>query len=74
MEDLGRLLFLFGVLLAIAGIAIVLLGKIPGIGHLPGDIAIQGNGFSCFFPIATSIVLSIVLTILVQLAHWLTRR
>ncbi len=68
MEDIGRLLVLFGVLLAIVGGAVILLGRIPGIGRLPGDIVIQRDGFSCFFPIATSIILSIVLTILLNLA------
>ncbi len=70
MEDLGRLLILFGILLAIIGGVIVLMGKIPGIpglGHLPGDISFQSGPISCFFPIATSIILSIVLTIVLNL-------
>ncbi len=73
MDDLGKTLILFGVLLAVAGV-IILAGKIPGLGRLPGDIVIQRDGFSCFFPIATSILLSIVLTILLQLANWIFRR
>ncbi len=67
MEDLGRLLIVFGVLLAIIGVIIVLAGKIPWLGHLPGDISFQSGGISCFFPIATSIILSIVLTIVLNL-------
>ncbi len=76
MEDIGRLLILFGIVLAVIGGVILLLSKVPGLplGRLPGDIVIQQPGFSCFFPIATSIILSIVLTILLQLANWLTRR
>ncbi len=76
MQDIGRMLILFGIALALVGGVIVLLGKVPGLplGRLPGDIVIQQPGFSCFFPLATSIVLSIVLTILLQLANWLTRR
>lgn len=69
MEDLGRMLLLFGVLLAVIGGAILLIGKVPGLGglgRLPGDITIQRDGFSCFFPLATSILLSIVLTILLN--------
>ncbi len=67
MEDLARMLILFGVLLAIAGGIMLLIARIPGLGHLPGDITIQTGGLSCFFPIATSIILSIVLTILLNL-------
>ena len=66
MEDLGRTLLLFGVLLAIVGGVILLVGKVPGIGRLPGDILIQRDNISCFFPIATCILLSIVLTILLN--------
>ncbi|MBI4786344.1 MAG: DUF2905 domain-containing protein [Chloroflexi bacterium] len=66
MEDLGKILVLFGVLIAVVGGAMVLIGKVPGIGRLPGDIVIQRDGFSCFFPIVTSIVLSIVLTLVLN--------
>ncbi len=66
---MGRMLILFGIVLALIGGAIVLLGKVPGLGlgRLPGDIVIQQPGFSCFIPIATSIILSIVLTIVLNL-------
>ena len=74
MEDLGKTLILFGVLLTIVGGAIVLLGKVPGIGRLPGDIVIQRDNFSCFFPLATSILLSIVLTILLNIVLGALRR
>ncbi len=66
MEDLARMLVLFGVLLALVGGALLLLARIPGLGRLPGDITFQTGGLSCFFPIATSIILSIVLTILLN--------
>jgi hypothetical protein len=74
MDEIGKWLILFGVLLVVVGAVISLLDKIPGVGHLPGDIAIQSGNISCFFPIATSILLSIVLTILLQLVRWLTNR
>ncbi len=67
MEDIGKILVLFGVLLAITGGALVLFGKVPGLGRLPGDIVIQRDNFTCFFPLATSILLSIVLTILLNI-------
>ncbi len=67
MEDIGKMLVLFGVLLAITGGALVLFGKVPWLGRLPGDIVLQRDNFSCFFPLATSILLSIILTILLNL-------
>ena len=66
MEDFGRLLLVGGIVLVIAGGALLLLGRISGLGRLPGDIVIQRDGFSCFFPIVTSIVLSILLTIVLN--------
>jgi Protein of unknown function (DUF2905) len=67
MEEIGKWLILVGVLLAIIGSAIMLIGKVPGIGRLPGDIVIQRGNFSCFFPLATSLLLSIVLTVLLNI-------
>ncbi|MBI5651309.1 MAG: DUF2905 domain-containing protein [Chloroflexi bacterium] len=67
MEDLGKALILVGIVLAIIGGAIFLISKIPGAGQLPGDIAIQRDGFSCFLPLVSSIILSIVLTIVLNL-------
>lgn len=74
MGELGKWLILFGVLLAIVGGAIMLIGKVPWLGRLPGDIVIQRDNFSCFFPLATSIVLSIVLTVLLNLVLRIIRR
>jgi hypothetical protein len=55
-----------GVLLAVVGVALVLGGKL-GLGRLPGDILIERKGSSFHFPIVTSIVVSIVLTVLANL-------
>ncbi len=74
MEDLARMLILFGVLIVIIGGVMLLLSRISGLGHLPGDITIQTGGLSCFFPIVTSIVLSIVLTILLNVVLAILRR
>jgi hypothetical protein len=63
MEEIGKLLVLFGALFLLIGAALWLLSKIPGREHLPGDIVIQSGNMACLFPIATSILLSIVLTI-----------
>jgi len=64
-----RLLILFGVLLVVVGLAWPWLSRL-GLGHLPGDIHIERNGFSFHFPLMTSLIVSAVLTLLV----WLFRR
>ena len=74
MEELGKWFVLFGVLLAIVGGVILLIGKVPWLGRLPGDIIIQRDNLSCFFPLATSILLSIVLTVLLNLVLRIIRR
>jgi hypothetical protein len=72
--DIARLMIVLGVLLVVAGGAFLLLGRIPGLGRLPGDIVLQRDGFSCFIPIVTMILLSIVLTVLVNVIIRLINR
>ena len=64
MGDLGRLLILCGAVLLVIGITILLLGRtnLP-IGRLPGDIFYRGKNTTFYFPLATSILLSVVLSI-----------
>lgn len=64
---LGRLLIIAGGLLLAAGVLLVLLGQIPFFGRLPGDIAIEREGFSFFFPLASMLILSLILTILINI-------
>ena len=65
-DSLGKMLLLFGVTLALVGAGIMLAGRIPFLGNLPGDLTFGRNGFRVYLPIATSIVISIVLTIVVN--------
>jgi hypothetical protein len=59
---------LIGSLLIAAGIAVLILGKVRiPFGRLPGDIAYRGKNFSFYFPIATSIAISVLLTLLFYL-------
>ncbi|WP_337286773.1 DUF2905 domain-containing protein [Candidatus Methylomirabilis sp.] len=67
MDSLARMLILFGLALAAVGGLILFIGKVPFIGKLPGDIYIQRKNFSFYFPLTTSILLSILLTILFSL-------
>jgi hypothetical protein len=67
LNDLGKLLIFFGVFLVILGAAFILAGKIPWLGRLPGDIYIQRRNFTFYFPLTTSILLSVVLSLLLYL-------
>lgn len=64
MSDLGKILIVLGIVLVVAGFALVLLGRtnLP-IGRLPGDILYRGKHTTFYFPLATSILLSVVLTL-----------
>ena len=66
-ESLGRMLLLIGVILVLLGGLVLLVGKVPFLGRLPGDIVIERKNFTFYFPLATSILLSIVLTLLFSL-------
>lgn len=67
MDDLAKLLILFGGIMLVIGGALLLAGRIPFIGRLPGDFTFSTGGLTCFFPLATSILLSILLTILLNI-------
>jgi hypothetical protein len=65
MTDLGKLLILLGALLLIAGVVLTLLGRMNfPLGRLPGDIVYRGKHTTFYFPLATSILISVVLSIL----------
>ncbi len=61
---IGRLLLLLGFVLALAGALFLVLGKLPFWGRLPGDIHFQRRGLSVYIPLASCLVLSILITIL----------
>jgi hypothetical protein len=65
-DSLGRLLLVIGALVAAAGLLFLLLGRL-GFTRLPGDIFIQRENFTLYFPLATMLLVSIILTILVNL-------
>jgi hypothetical protein len=67
---MGKWLIFFGLAIATIGIIITFAGKIPWLGKLPGDIYIKREDFSFYFPFATCILLSAVLSFIL----WLFRR
>jgi hypothetical protein len=64
---IAKALIAFGLLTALAGVVLVLVGRVPWIGRLPGDIHIQRGNFTFYFPLATSLLLSVVLTLVFYL-------
>lgn len=64
--SIGKILMMLGVLMLLAGALLILLGKLPGIGRLPGDILVQRENFTFYFPVATMIIVSILLTIILN--------
>ena len=64
MHDIARMLVVFGLLIAFVGLALMLVGRVPWLGRLPGDIHIQRGGWTFYFPLATSLLLSLVLTMI----------
>ena len=67
MNDLGRVLIVAGVVIAIVGVALLFMGRVPWLGRLPGDIHIERGNWSFHFPLATSLLLSVVLTLVFYL-------
>jgi len=67
VPGLGRLLIILGVVLLVAGVLLVFGSKIPLVGSLPGDLVFRKNGLTVFAPLATMLLLSLALTILVNL-------
>jgi len=65
LETFGRLLLIGGGLIALVGLLFLIFGRL-GLGRLPGDIFIQRENFTLYFPLATMIIISIILTLLVN--------
>jgi hypothetical protein len=70
MADVGRMLALLGVVLIVVGgmlwLGGTVSGKVPFLGRLPGDIYVERGNWSFYFPLTTSILLSIVLTLILS--------
>jgi len=65
--SLGRVLVIFGLLIVIIGALLIFAPKIPLLGRLPGDIVIRRENITFYFPVATCIILSLFLTILLRI-------
>ncbi len=77
----GKVLIGLGLGIVVLGLLLILADRMPGVGNLfswlgklPGDVSIKRENFSFYFPITTSLLLSIVLSLLFYLLGWLFRR
>lgn len=70
MPGFGKSLIILGLIIAAAGILVTMAGKLPWLGRLPGDIFVKKGNFTFYFPLATSIVLSLLITFIL----WLFRK
>jgi hypothetical protein len=74
MGDLGRMLVFLGGLLFVIGLILILAGKVNlPIGRLPGDIVYRGRNTTFYFPLTTSIILSIVLSLALYVVNRMRR-
>ena len=70
MTNPGKLLIILGLTLAAAGLLLTFAGRIPFIGKLPGDLRIERENFTFYFPLGTCLLLSLLLSLI----FWLFRR
>jgi hypothetical protein len=70
MSDLGRILIFLGLALVVAGLLVVVLTRLHlPLGRLPGDFSWRGRGWSVSFPLATSILLSVILSLILWIIN-----
>ena len=74
MEGLGKILLIVGGIIIILGLLLIFGQHIPFFGKLPGDITIKKDDFTFYFPVVTFILLSVVLTIIINVIIWLIRK
>jgi hypothetical protein len=70
MPSLGKSLIIIGLIIAVIGVVLTLAGRIPWLGRLPGDIYVKRENFTFYFPLATSIIISLILSFIL----WLFRK
>jgi Protein of unknown function (DUF2905) len=59
----GRMLIIAGIVLLVAGLLVTVGGRFFGLGRLPGDVVVRRNNYTFYFPIVTSLILSVILTL-----------
>ncbi len=73
LDSIGKLLIYVGGGILVLGLLLVLLGRVPGLGRLPGDVLIRRDNATFYFPLGTMLLLSVVLTLLLHVISRLRR-
>ncbi len=73
LDNLGRILIWVGAGVLALGLLLLLVSKIPGMGHLPGDILVKRDNLTVYIPLGTMILLSVVLTLILNVIARLKR-
>ncbi|MGG1311212.1 DUF2905 domain-containing protein [Cohnella laeviribosi] len=71
--NMAKLLIGSGIVLIVAGLLWMLLGRFIHLGRLPGDIVVEKENFKFYFPLATCILLSVALSLIAYLFRWLSK-
>ena len=74
MNEIGKLFIIFGIAIVGIGILFTFFDKIPLFGKLPGDINVKKENFQFYFPLTTSIILSVVLSFVFWLVSFLSKK
>lgn len=74
MQTIGKYLIIFGTIILITGVILTFFPKLNFFGKLPGDILVKRENFTIYFPVATSIVISIFLTLIFWLINFFLRK
>jgi hypothetical protein len=74
LEGLGKILLIFGGVIIVVGLLLVFSQNIPFLGKLPGDIFVKKDNLSFYFPIVTFVIISIVLTIIINVVIYFWKK
>jgi hypothetical protein len=67
MSEIGRALIVLGVVVVAIGLVMTLADRVPWLGHLPGDLYLKREHFSLYFPLATCVLISLVISLVLYL-------
>lgn len=66
-QNLGKLIFIIGIILVVFGLVLMYIKKVPLPGRLPGDIIIKKDNFTFYFPVTSSIIISLIISLIIYL-------
>ncbi len=71
---LGKTLIFIGIVIAVFGVLMMLFSKVPFLSRLPGDIKIERENFTIYFPVTSCIIIGIIITVILNVIFWLIIR